>query len=381
MSQFSDQKQTSEGLSNTSKRMLELRNAVFAEWENRVRVELPQADALQHPILIDTLPAFYDNIAEAVTLDYPRPIATSGTTLAAEHGGERARLTAYDHQALIGEYQLFRWVVFDVLYREGVRLIPQEVLAINASIDAGIKDAVSAFALVHTALRERFVAALTHDLRTPLGAASTALELSLMPNDLPRTKILTAKALDNIHRMSAMIHELLDTMAFHSGQQLSLHVSHFDAFEVIKEILVHATGPVAPRLHVVEKEIFGWWDRSALRRAVENMVANAFKYGRPNTPITVNLEQSHERLLLSVHNEGAAIPLEEQESIFQMYVRAENTRQSAGPGWGIGLPYVRAVAESHGGNITVDSSAERGTKFVIDVPLDCRPYVSAPTIT
>lgn len=380
MPQPSDQKQTSDCLSDTSKRMLELRDAVFAEWENRVRAELPQASALQHPILVDTLPAFYDNIAEAVTLDYPRPIGTSDTTLAAEHGGERARLTAYDHQALIGEYQLFRWVVFDVLYREGVRLTPMEVLAINASIDAGIKDAVSAFALVHTALRERFAAALTHDLRTPLGAAATALELSLLATDIPRTKILTVKALDNIHRMSAMIHELLDTMAFHSGHQLSLHLSHFDVCEVIKEVLVQATGPIAPRLHIVEKEIFGWWDRAALRRAVENMVTNAFKYGQPDTPITIKLDEIHQRMLLSVHNDGAAIPLDEQEGIFQMYVRAENTRQNAGPGWGIGLPYVRAVAESHGGNITVDSSAERGTTFVIDVPIDCRPYVGAPTI-
>jgi signal transduction histidine kinase len=49
-------------------------------------------------------------------------------------------------------------------------------------------------------------------------------------------------------------------------------------------------------------------------------------------------------------------------------------------GWGIGLSYVRAVAESHGGSIGVDSSLERGTTFVIDIPVDGRPYEDSPSV-
>lgn len=379
MPEFSDQKSMPGGLSETSRRMLALRDAVIAEWEQRVRAELPQAAALQHPILVDTLPAFYDNLAETVTLGYPRPIATSGTTLAVEHGGERARVTAYDHQALIGEYQLFRWVIFDVLYREGLQLTPAEVLAINSSIDAGIKDAVAAFALVHTGLRERFAASLTHDLRGPLGVVATALELSLMATDLPRTKTLAAKALENVHRMSAMIHELLDTMAFHGGQGVPLRLSNFDISDMVQQ--VQASGPFSPRLHVIGASITGWWDRDALRRALENMVTNAIKYGRVDTPIVIEMKTAYERLLLSVHNDGDPIPPEEQVGIFQMYVRAESAKENAGPGWGIGLPYVRAVAESHGGSIVLDSVAEGGTTFTMDLPIDCRPYNGAPTST
>lgn len=380
MSLASDQNISPDGWSATSRRMLELRDAVFAEWEKRVRASLDKATGLSRPILVDTLPAFYDNIAEALTLDYPRQFGNEGTTLASEHGGERARITAYDYEALIGEYQAFRWAIFDVLYQEGLQLTPQEVLTINASIDQGIQEAVTSFALVHSALRERFAAALTHDLRTPLGATSTALELILMLNDLAKVKGVAAKALDNVHRMDAMIHELLDTMAFHSGGQLSLELSNFDICEVVKEVQFDHAGMVGKRIRFAGAFICGWWDRTAMRRALDNLVKNALKYGHEHEPVTIRTTEYHDRLTLSVHNEGPAIPAHEQECIFQMYRRARSAASTRQQGWGIGLPYVRAVAESHGGSIGLDSTDERGTTFTIDVPVDCRPYLGAPSV-
>jgi signal transduction histidine kinase len=364
--QATDQQPDPGGLSVTSLRMLELREAVLAEWETRVRACLDKARPLSHPILIDTLPSFYDNIVQALTPDYPRADGGSGTTVAIEHGGERARITAYDHESLIREYQLFRWAIYDVLYREGVQLTRSELLTLEASIDNGIQAAVSGFVMAHTALRERFAA---------------ALELILMLNDPARIKTLAAKALDNAHRMDAMIHELLDTMAFHSGEQLSLQLAQFDIREVIKEIQINSAGTGRPRIDFADRApIVGWWDRSALRRAIENLVSNAAKYGRAGSPVTIRADEFHGRLQLSVHNDGNPIPPEEQESIFQMYRRSEKARHTRTNGWGIGLPYVRAVAESHAGSINVDSHAERGTTFTIDTPLDCRPYCGAPTV-
>jgi len=63
-----------------------------------------------------------------------------------------------------------------------------------------------------------------------------------------------------------------------------------------------------------------------------------------------------------------------------MYRRADAARRGDSQGWGIGLPYVRAVAESHGGSVTVDSGVDRGTTFVIDIPLDARAAGDAPTL-
>lgn len=379
MTLASDQEVDHQRLSPASRRMIALRETVFEEWEKCVRAAVHKADALSHPILIDTLPVFYNNIAEAMTPDYSRLSGVDGTTVAAEHGGERARLTSYDHESLILEYQLLRRTILDVLRADGVELTVLELLVVNDSIDAAIQDAVCAFSMVHSALRERFAAALTHDLRAPLAATMSALELIQMIDDPARIKALAAKGLANVHRMSDMVQELLHTMAFHSGERLNLTLTSFDIQTLAKEVQIDAAAQGA-LVEVAGQSVSGIWDRPAMRRAIENIVGNAIKYGRVGAPIRIATEEVHERLVLSVHNLGEPIPAQDRESIFQMYRRSDAARQNRQQGWGIGLPYVRAVAESHGGSIALDSSCERGTTFTIDIPKDSRPLQDAPTI-
>jgi signal transduction histidine kinase len=376
----SDQNGNDAKLCANARRMLALREEVLAAWEAQVRERVFQARSLQHPILINTLPIFYDDIVQSISPGYPRRTAVDGSTMASEHGGERARLTSYNQAALIEEYQVFRQAIFDVLQRHGVALAPQESRAVHASIDAGIQVAVEAFSLVHSGFRERFAAALTHDLRGPLSATTLALELIMMTDDPGRIRLVAAKALSNTRRMAGMIDELLDTMSFHGGQSLKLSIAAVDIAEVVGEVQADAVAEHGPRIHASGDPVRGWWDRSAIKRATENLVTNAVKYGSPDGRITIRTEENHGRLVLSVHNEGQPIPPDEQECIFQMYRRAESAKSNTKGGWGIGLPYVRAVAESHGGSIALDSSAERGTTFIISIPLDGRLYHDAPRL-
>lgn len=377
----SDQKQGTDGLSPTSTLMIKLRDEVLADWETQVRESLPQADTLRHPILMNTLPAFYDNIAQAVTPDYPRVIGTESTSLAAEHGGERARMTAYDHQSLVAEYQMFRWAIFSVLAREKVSLNHQEYLIVNASIDTGIREAVNAFTLVHTGLREKFAAALTHDMRGPLNVAVTALEVSVLTKDAVKSQAMIVKALENLRRMDSMISELLHSMVFAGGRHMQIELSNFDMFELVKEVQIDAMSIHGPRVLVTGKSVQGWWGRAELKRAIENIVANAFKYGISNTPVTIDVKDVHGRILVSVHNQGEPIPVSEQECVFQVYRRAEAAKGSSSNGWGIGLPFVRTVAESHGGSVGLESTPEHGTTFLIDLPVDCRGLENSPTLS
>ncbi|RYF04552.1 MAG: HAMP domain-containing histidine kinase [Oxalobacteraceae bacterium] len=361
--------------------MLELRDQVFDTWLQRVKERVVEARNVEPPILIDTMPVFYDNIAESLSPDYPRTSAVDGTTVAAEHGGERARITAYNQAALIEEYQIFRATIFDVLHRENVRLDFNETHAINSSIDSGIQEAVEAFSLVHSGFRERFAAALTHDLRGPLAATMTALDLILLLDDPARIRAVAAKALSSTRRMADMVDELLHTMKFHSGERIELALSHFDICEILAEVQAEAPAAWGPRFDLDARPVNGYWDRAALKRTLENLVSNAVKYGSPGTPVTIKVDDVYGRLLLSVHNEGAPIPPDEQECIFQMYRRAESAISGDKQGWGIGLPYVRAVAESHGGSIGLDTSQERGTTFVVDIPVDGSLYANAPTLS
>jgi signal transduction histidine kinase len=366
-------------LSHTAERMLALRDDVFKAWEERVRERIAPARFLQHPILLDTLPAFYQKIVESVDPAEPRVLAVDGTTMATEHGGERARITAYSHAALIEEYQIFRWAMFTVLHRENVPIDLQEMHAINGSIDAGIQEAVEGFSMVHSGFRERFAAALTHDLRGPLAAAAMGLELIMVTGEPDVVKSVAAKSLASVRRMGSMIEELLHTMAFHGGEALQLAMTDVAIHDVVDEVLADAAVMYGDRFHLAGDPVTGHWDRPAIKRALENLVSNAVKYGTPGTPVTIDTTARYGRLVLAVHNEGPPIPPDEQECIFQMYRRAEAARRHAQPGWGIGLPYVRAVAESHGGSIGLDTTAERGTTFIIDIPLN-GAMVQAPTL-
>ena len=85
-----DQNTTAKGLSGVSIALLAVREEVFDLWETQVRANIDGACTVLSPILVNTLPAFYGNLAEALTPAYPRDDATSHNTAAAAHGGERA---------------------------------------------------------------------------------------------------------------------------------------------------------------------------------------------------------------------------------------------------------------------------------------------------
>jgi signal transduction histidine kinase len=365
-------------LSATALRMLELRDVVFFEWERRLRATVDHARELPHPILINTFPAYYENLAQAISPDFPRRSATD--TLAFEHGGERARLTDYTPQSVIAEYQLLRWTILDVLRTHDVHLTAEEFYTLSSFIDTSVRESATAYAFAQATLRERFVAALAHDLRNPLNNIISAAELILRLDDLDKIRGLARKLIDNGHRKDRMTKDMLDCMQFQNGERLRLNLSQVDILEVAREICEQAASNGDSRIELIGESTTGWWDREALKRALENLVGNAMKYGSADTPIRITISAAHERAIFTVHNWGEPVEPGQMEAIFQIFKRAEAAKSGKRQGWGIGLPYVRSVAESHGGSVGIDSSAERGTAFLIDIPLDARPFQNKPTL-
>lgn len=368
-------------LSPTSLKMLELRDLVLSEWEKRMRATIVKAAVLSEPILINTMPVVYANIAESLTPDYANSSnGVLGTTVASEHGNERARLTNYDLTTVITEYQVLRAVIFEVLAENGLRLTEADMRVINLTLDATIKESATSFALVQSAFRERFVATLAHDLRSPLSAVQMFAERIGRTTDPQAIVELSAKIKQNVGRMDRMIRELLDTVVFEQGRRLKLHLTNFDLIEVIQQLRDESFEIYGSRLEVVGESVMGWWSRDALLRALENLIGNALKYGDKETPITIKIDQYHGRVLIAVHNEGTPIPPDQLESIFQVFERAKIANDENEQGWGLGLPFVRSVAESHGGSIVNDSSVGSGTTFIIDIPVDARPFLDSPTL-
>jgi signal transduction histidine kinase len=368
MTLATDQKLDERGLSAASKSLLAIRDAVLDQWERDVRAEVPGARDVIGPVLINTLPAFYDNMAEAITPSYPRDNATSHTTAAAAHGGERARMTNFGPDQIIHEYQLFRAAVMQVSQAHGIALNATEQASIERSIDCAVRESIREFTAMHEGMRQRLAASLSHDMRSPLAVIANAAQFISLSPDLEAARRMAIKIEANAKRLEQMMEELLDALTVERGEKLPLTLTQFDIHALALEMKQEFDDLRSGTIEVVGESILGYWCRNSMRRALENLVVNAFKYGDRKL-IRVKINQTRGRLVLTVHNTGAHIPKEQRERIFG-YLQREGTNSAKG--WGIGLPFVRSVAESHGGSVAVDSSPETGTTFLIDVPIDCR---------
>jgi signal transduction histidine kinase len=350
---------------------MELQNEVLQKWIHAVRAQVSRAQEVATPVLIDTLPMFYKHLASLGAENFD---AYDESTLALEHGGERARMTSIDVHGLIHEFQLLRAVLFGVWGKAGIVVGHSELGRINAAIDDAIRDSISGFIAKETSYREEFFAALTHDLRTPLGTASMAIDLIERTGSVERTNDLIRVVRKQHTLMGQMITDLLDTMSLKAGQEGRLDMAEVELASLAKDVIRDAELAANLSIQFEGPNVVGHWCRKSLRRAIENLVNNALKYGEKDSPVKVLIEKVDGRVALSVTNFGVQIPHEQIEGLFKMFRRGEQHAAFGTSSWGIGLSYVRSVAERHGGSVIVASNASQ-TTFVLNIPLDPRPLL------
>ena len=357
-----------------SHRMLDLRDEVIRVWIEEVRHQVPRAEGVSRPVLADTMPVLYERMAAMLT---PTHFARDGidvSSIAAEHGVERANLTDFQAETILAEFHVFRGVLFDMLDAHDVALTGPERRALHLTIDMAVRESVRAFVAAGDRLRERVAGALAHDLRQPVTNVLLAADLILQLDPPPAIANWVRRIAKNGERIDTMLGELLDALSVQAGDRLKLALECFDLYALAQNVAERARDYQGADVHVAGTPVTGWWNRSALERALENLVGNAYKYGEPGAPIDVHVGESNGRVIVSVRNQGKPIPPEEFEAIFQQFVRSKDAGESTTGGWGVGLPYVRTVAQSHGGSAVVVSDAGTGTVFVIDMPVDARPF-------
>lgn len=221
-------------------------------------------------------------------------------------------------------------------------------------------------------IREQFVSFFTHDLRTPLTAATAQADLiARYPMSAESSKRNAEKVLASLRRIDGMIQDLLDVKRAGAGKAIHLWPEKTD----LRTLLGIAIGELA----VVHGDRFdvdcpaglgGILDAKALRRAIENLCNNAVKYGDPVARVAVRGRSEGGRIFIAVHNEGPPIPVAEQPYLFEPFRRSRSAERKGGLGWGIGLAQVRAMAEAHGGRVSVESAEGKGTTFTIDLPVE-----------
>jgi signal transduction histidine kinase len=217
---------------------------------------------------------------------------------------------------------------------------------------------------------EKTLALISHDVRNPLTAARTTAELMLRFGVADeKDRVMTGRIVEYLNRIDRMIQGLLDIHRIRGGKGLVLQFENCDLTETVARAIRDLGVVHGGRLRLVAAAaVAGRWSVDGIRRALENLVNNAAKYGYPDSPVTVVLEDGADHVTLSVHNEGKPIPLSEQAALFAPFYRTPDAERSRAAGWGIGLAVVKGVAEAHGGRVSVDSTGAEGTTFSIRLP-------------
>jgi signal transduction histidine kinase len=356
--------------------IIRMKAQILEQFCSRVNTSLPAARASSHPVLIDTLPLFITGVALAMSPDHQERFASQHSNIALQHGNERARFTNYSLQEVVAEYQILRELLV-LLLRDHSDPTYEQWDALHQSIDEGIAEASAAYVAVHDGLREMFTAALGHDFRGPLQTAMNYIELLRREAAPSQREEFADRALSNLKRIDQMIVDLLNVSRSNAGERMVLEFIRCDVTSLVREVLEDVASRAGVSIAFESANpVVAVLNEQKMRQAVHNLVENAAKYGLEGGTVTVRLVESHDRVMISVHNCGNPIPRDDLHTLFIPYRRTSDAERSGKSGWGLGLALVQLIAEAHGGSVGVQSSSEAGTTFTIDVLRDPRDFTS-----
>jgi two-component system sensor histidine kinase KdpD len=212
--------------------------------------------------------------------------------------------------------------------------------------------------------------ALAHAFKTPLTAIRTASAGLLEIGHLSETQRDLASLIDEqVEQLNDLTTRLLQTARLDAGN-LKVAPEEISVSGLIQEVLSGQAGKLdrhPVEVSISDSELATQGDRGLLATIVSQFVDNATKYSPPGTPIRVFAEGHHSQVVISVHNEGTPIRLEDRERIFERFYRCPETKDIA-PGTGIGLSIARKAAEAHHGHVWVISGEGEGNTFFVSLP-------------
>ena len=221
-------------------------------------------------------------------------------------------------------------------------------------------------------LRSDFVAAVSHEFRSPL---SSILALS---ERLESFRVQDADKLAQYHgiigqearRLNALVTRLLSFAQIEEGRMV-YSFERVDLAAVAKEAVhVCRDSLRSDRIRLGESGAPLWVraDGTAVRHCIQNLIENGAKYSPPDAPVTITCTTGNGFHVVEVRDDGIGIPLSEQHKIFEKFYRGAQAAELDGRGIGIGLALVKHVIDSHGGSIAVDSQVGRGSRFRVCLP-------------
>jgi signal transduction histidine kinase len=220
---------------------------------------------------------------------------------------------------------------------------------------------------------KQFSGDASHELRTPLTVIRTQLETALNARESnAETKAIIAHCLDEAIRMSGIIENLL-LLAKSDAGQVQIHTDKVNLQELINEtyeesIILASEKSITVLLPTADAATVRG-DGQRLRQMLLNLIDNAIKYSRQNGLISLSLTREGQRARIVVADNGIGIPEGEIGRIFDRFYRVDRARSRELGGAGLGLSISRWIVAAHGGTISVHSELNKGSEFIVDLPV------------
>jgi two-component system sensor histidine kinase SenX3 len=221
------------------------------------------------------------------------------------------------------------------------------------------------------AVRTDFVANISHELKTPVGALAVLAEALAGETDPATIERIAGRMLEEAHRAARTIDDLLELSRIELGGEITR--DGVESASVIRAAIARV-GEIAERRRITidwldaDESTTLTGDPRQLASAVGNLVENAVKYSHDGGVVQIRSRVAGPWVEFMVTDQGVGIPARDLDRIFERFYRVDKSRGRDTGGTGLGLAIVRHVATNHGGEVQVSSREGEGSTFVLRIP-------------
>lgn len=218
-------------------------------------------------------------------------------------------------------------------------------------------------------VRRDFVANVSHELKTPVGALAVLAETLSGVTDPAIAGQLAERIASEATRVGAIVDDLLDLGQIESHGAAREQVPVVELVDAAVDRIAAAADASGHPLDVSACDAVLLCDRRQMVSAIANLLDNAIKYSEPGPPIVLVARKADGWVTIEVRDQGVGIPSRDLDRIFERFYRVDRARSRSTGGTGLGLAIVRNVAHSHNGDVTVESREGEGSTFRLRVPM------------
>jgi signal transduction histidine kinase/integral membrane sensor domain MASE1/ActR/RegA family two-component response regulator len=252
-----------------------------------------------------------------------------------------------------------------------IRLAEQAAIAIQNARLFAREGAARAEAEAANRSKDEFLAMLSHELRNPLGAISSAIQVLDRVNEASTAARARAVIARQTQHLSRLVEDLLDVSRAMTGK-IAVRHDVVDLAALAERVVAGLTARHAARagdISVATRPVRVLGDTVRLEQVVSNLVENALKYTPPGGRVAVSVLDDNGAAVLAVDDSGVGIAAELLPHVFDLFVQADHSLERTAGGLGIGLTLVRQIVELHGGTVDAASGGVgRGSRFTVRLP-------------